>query len=236
MAGRVLTVASPKGGVGKSTLANELAFALDAVLIDLDWNDGCVSRALGWFHEQRVRSPLLDALDSGRSPRPISGRSRPDLVPAGPEFGANQPGPEMMRDALRMWAKELGRAFVVDCHPGDGDSAFGAMSAADLILTPVLMGERELDALAGWCRQFDGYPMMVVPNQVPRVPPARQLQRLEEIVRAHGIDVTTPVPHAVWLPRRRARTSVLSGKAAARSMPMQSALSAVAREAGERVA
>lgn len=235
LARRVITVASPKGGVGKSTLANEIAYAIDAVLVDLDWNDGSVSRALGWFHEQRVRSPVLDALESGRLPRPIAGRSKPDLVPAGPEFGPNQPDAESMRDALRHWADGLDRTLVVDCHPGDGDSAFGAMSAADVIVTPVLLGERELDALGGWCRQFDGYPLFVAPNQVPKVPPARQLARLERIVTTHGIEVATPVPHERWVPRRVARTALLSSRVSARSMKIQTALTAVAREVGKKV-
>ncbi|TSD94851.1 ParA family protein [Skermania sp. ID1734] len=235
LVGRVITVASAKGGVGKTFEATEIAYALDAVLIDLDWNDGSVSRALGWFHEQRVRSPLLDALEAGRPPRPITGRSKPDLVPAGPEFGPNQPSAETMRDALRQWAEELGRTLVVDCHPGDGDSAFGAMAAADCIVTPVILGERELDALAGWCRQFAGYPLFVAPNKVPKVPPARQLSRLETIVVEHGIDVATPIPDASWVPRRVARTALLSSRVSARSQKIQTALTAVAREVGKKI-
>lgn len=236
LAGRVITVASPKGGVGKTTIAQEVAYALDAVAVDLDWNDGNLARAMGWFHEQRVRSPLLDALDTGKTPRPIVGRSRPDLIAAGPEFGANQPSMTAMQDALRRWAGELDRLLVVDCHPGDGDAAYGAIAAADSVLTPTLLGQREMDALSGWCEKFDGYPLFVVPNQIPPVPPGRLLDRLTEIVEARGLGVSTPVPRESWLPRRAARTTLLSSRASKRSLKIQTALAAVAKETGTRVA
>lgn len=92
LAGRVVTVASGKGGV----------------YVDLDWNDGCGSRALGWMREHRRRSPLLDALAASRPPRVIrGGPSRPDLVPGGPELGSNQPPQEVLGAALVAWCEQL---------------------------------------------------------------------------------------------------------------------------------
>lgn len=37
MSRRIITVASWKGGVGKTTLAYEVAYQTGAVLVDLDW-------------------------------------------------------------------------------------------------------------------------------------------------------------------------------------------------------
>lgn len=242
LAGTVIAIASGKGGVGKTTLAIELAYCLDAALVDLDWDDGSAARALGWRHEDRVRSPLLDALDSGKTPRVISGKSsRPDLVPAGPDLGANQPRPNVLADALTNWSVELARPIVVDTHPGGGDpsrsAAYGAMMAAHVIASPIELGERELDALNGWCVELDGYPIMLVPNRVPRVPPASQLDRLEEIATEYQLASTTPIPDAVWLPRRKARTAVTSGKRlSARSRPMVHALASAAREVADHAA
>ena len=46
--GAILTVAAQKGGVGKTTLAYELAAALDAILIDLDFHGGGATNLWGF--------------------------------------------------------------------------------------------------------------------------------------------------------------------------------------------
>ncbi len=69
----IVTVAAWKGGVGKTELAKELAFLLGGVLVDLDWDEGGATRAWGYRHETRATAPLLDALEAGRVPRPLSG-------------------------------------------------------------------------------------------------------------------------------------------------------------------
>lgn len=59
--------------MGKTELAKELAFLLGGVLVDLDWDEGGATRAWGYRHETRTTAPLLDALEAGRVPRPLSG-------------------------------------------------------------------------------------------------------------------------------------------------------------------
>src|SRR5262245_55794074 len=71
----VVAMASTKGGVGKTVLSFELAAALDAVLVDLDWHAGGATRMWGFRPLSRARVPLLDALDRGptaSAPRPRS--------------------------------------------------------------------------------------------------------------------------------------------------------------------
>ncbi len=46
--GAILTVAAQKGGVGKTTLAYELAALLGAVLIDLDFHGGGATSLWGF--------------------------------------------------------------------------------------------------------------------------------------------------------------------------------------------
>ena len=44
----VVAVGASKGGVGKSTIAYELAAALGGVLVDLDWDSGGATRMGGY--------------------------------------------------------------------------------------------------------------------------------------------------------------------------------------------
>src|SRR5665213_1041620 len=101
---KIVTVAARKGGVGKTTLAYELAWLLDAPLVDLEFDDGSATRMWGYRHETRMRVPLLDALESGRTPRLLTGYHKPHLVPCHPDFQLNQPTAEAMADTLMQWA------------------------------------------------------------------------------------------------------------------------------------
>ncbi len=114
---KIVTVAAYKGGVGKTTLALELAYLLDAPLVDLDWDKGGATNR--WGYRPGATSPLLDALETGKVPRPRKGRGKPDLVPSDRDFEANQPEANTMAEALEKWAAAWDRAYVVvDTHPG----------------------------------------------------------------------------------------------------------------------
>ncbi|WP_369974840.1 ParA family protein, partial [Thermobifida halotolerans] len=79
-------MAAYKGGVGKTTIASELAYVMGAVLLDLDWDRGNATRAWGYRTEQRASAPLLDAIEAGRTPRPLVGKRKADLVPCHEDF------------------------------------------------------------------------------------------------------------------------------------------------------
>lgn len=79
-----------------------------------------------------------------------------------------------------------------------------------MVLTTVPLAEKELDAFEGWAEAMDGYPIMAVPNKVPRVPPAAQTDRLGRIAARFGIPVTTFVPYSTVFERRIARTALCS--------------------------
>jgi chromosome partitioning protein len=103
--------------------------------------------------------------------------------------------------------------------------------------TPAPLRQKDLDALAGWVRLMDGYPLVIVPNMVARVPPAAQLDYLASIAGKYELPVATPVPYATFLERRLARTAVCSVRQlSVRTEPMVRACVAVAEEVAQRAA
>ena len=210
---KIVTVYAGKGGVGKTTISYELAYNLGAVLVDLDWDAGGASGMWGYnTRERQPRRSLVDSLTTDRLPSIVSEERRPDLVPSHPDLAVNQPEPADMRDRLAKWAAEWGRPWVVvDTHPGGGAIAFGALAAASVVVMPVVLGMRELDALEGTLEELSGYPILVVPNKVPPSPPVALVQRLEAILAAAGdvpqADVISFYP---WLARRQLRVALTS--------------------------
>jgi len=210
---KIIVCHSRKGGVGKSTLAYELAWLLEAPLIDLEWEAGGVSRTWGYRHEDHVRSPLLDAVAKGSVPRPLAGRKtkRPDLVPGHPDFELYQPDADSMADMLRSWAGEWGSDFVVvDTHPGVSTATNGALQVANAVVVPVPLAMKELYGTESTVKELAGYPVLLVPNKVPPVPPAAMLDQLRRAIDGTDAVVAPPVPMAQGVATRRRRTAMAS--------------------------
>lgn len=224
----IITVAAWKGGVGKTTLAYELAYQLDAVLVDLDWDAGGATRAWGYRHEKRQKAPLLDALETGRTPTPLSGGPRkPDLIPSHPDFAVNQPEPDELADNLARWAADLGRRLLCDTHPGGGDATYGAMSGARRVVVPCVLQTKELEALDGMLQEVPDYPLLLVPNMV-RAPRARERRRFRELATDAKVPVAAPVPWCSWIPDRQLRIAITSEPVAKRAEPYTRQIRAVA--------
>lgn len=207
----VITVAATKGGVGKTTIAYELAAALGGVLVDLDWDSGGATRMWGHDPSKFRRVALLDALEAGpggRPPRPRVRRYQPDLVASHRDLAASSIPDDLVADCLAAWAKEWDRTVVVDTHPGANPLTDGAMAVANLVVVPVLLAAREMDALAGLIEDFaDGYPLLLAPTMVPASPPRRYVERLAAL--AGSIPVAEPISEHRWL-RRRVRRAALT--------------------------
>ena len=179
---RIVTVAAAKGGVGKTTLAYELAAALSGVLVDLDWDAAGATRMWGFDPLAAARAPLLDALErgpEGRPPRPKRRPNQPLLLPAHPDLAASRIEPDLVADCLGAWARAWEAPYlVVNTHPGANALTDGAMQVADLVVVPVVLGAREMDALEAIVADYAGYRLLLVPTMVPSVPPRRFVERL----------------------------------------------------------
>src|SRR5947209_13712686 len=102
----IVTVAAAKGGVGKTTLAYELAAALDGVLVDFDWDSGGATRMWGYDPSAYRRAPLLDALEAGPEGKPPTLRNRshqPTLVPSHGDLAASSIDASLVADCLSAW-------------------------------------------------------------------------------------------------------------------------------------
>jgi chromosome partitioning protein len=227
---KIVSVHSRKGGVGKTTMAYELAWLLGGVLVDLEWDDGSATRQWGYRHEDRAGSPIIEAFERGRIPRPIRGHGKPSLVPGHPLLGRLSVSDEDAAKALRTWANEWPVEWlVVDTHPGSNPLSDGANMVADVVLAPVPLKTKELEAIAGMVNEMADYPLVLVPNMIPRVPEAGSLARLQAIVSGTPVRVGPPIPRADAVGVRRKRMAMTAENPPARAVaPVAEAISELA--------
>ena len=146
--GRVLTVLSPKGGVGKTTVATNLAVGLAqalpqrVVLVDLDLQFGDVASALDLDPEYSIVDGVRgSARDDAMVLKTYLTQHRSGLfvvaAPASPE-GADQVTPADAADLLRRLAAEFAYV-VVDTAPGLTDHSLAALDVStDMVLLTAL--------------------------------------------------------------------------------------------------
>ncbi|MBM7804936.1 pilus assembly protein CpaE [Geodermatophilus bullaregiensis] len=165
--GRVITVASPKGGVGKTTVSTNLAIGLTAaapqstVLVDLDVQFGDVASALGLTPEYT----LPDAVHGPASQDTMVLKTFLTQHPSGlyAVCGAESPaaGDAVTAADVSQLLASLAREFryvVVDTAPGLSEQTLAALDrATDVVMlssmdVPGVRGLRkELDVLRELC-------------------------------------------------------------------------------------
>jgi pilus assembly protein CpaE len=205
---RVIVVASPKGGVGKTTVSTNLAVGLaqsgqgSAVVVDLDMQFGDVASALALVPEYTLpdtvhgaasNDPLLLKTFLSRHPSGLHVVAGSDSPAAGDSVTAEQVG--RLIDAL---SREF-RYVVVDTAPGLSDHTLVALErATDL----VLVSSMDVPGVRGMRKELD------VLTELNLVPAGRHLVlNMADTAGALSLaDVVTTIgaPLDVVLPRSKA--------------------------------
>lgn len=148
--GHVVSIFAPKGGVGKTTIAVNMAVALrqqtraEVLLLDADVGVGNVTSVL----EVKYRMGLVDLADS--PPEEWTDAAFEHIVTAHPDSGlrvltwgsdpadSERVSVDLLLAALR-WARNHHSYVVVDNHPGYNDRTMAMLAVANeifLVVTP----------------------------------------------------------------------------------------------------
>ena len=126
--------------------------------------------------------------------------------------------------------------MVVDTHPGATEAVNGALSIANVVVTPVPLRSSDLDGTEHMVKELADYPVVLVPNFVPPVAPAAEVRRLRRIVDGTPVQVGPLIPAALAVGTRKKRMAITSEDPPGKPLrPVAEALNLVANFVREYV-
>lgn len=161
--GSVVTVLGPKGGVGKTTIAVNLAYALavqspgEVILVDLDLTGGDVAASLGIEVNSNVGTVVGSGVVDDPTSLKLSLTSHPSGLLVLPAPLSLVEAASIEGNGVEVLLEQLTRMFrlvVIDTGPGSSDATIAAVRAASDVLavvTPEIGGVRTME------RHLDGY-------------------------------------------------------------------------------
>ncbi|MFB6146234.1 MAG: MinD/ParA family protein [Halobacteriaceae archaeon] len=209
----IVAVCGGKGGVGKSTLAYNLAAAVDGTVVDADLG-------MADLPGDRGRGPDLHDVLAGRADplEAVTDRGAVTLLPCGRSLaGARATDPTALGDALDAVAR-VGGPVLVDCPAGMNADAGLPLYAADaciLVTTPDRPAVADALRTRELARELDAGLCRVAVNRATGATPRSALERA---VGAKSVEV----PASPVLGR-----SLAAGDAAVRTAPDAPAAAAI---------
>jgi pilus assembly protein CpaE len=207
--GQLITVFSAKGGVGKSTVATNLAASLvdegkqRVCLVDLDLAFGDVALMLQQFPTHTIAdAPGLDQVDPSAVQSLLTEHSDGLYTLAAPlQPDAKESIPAALVGRILQILKESFDFVVVDTAPAFDDFILQAFDHSDLIL---LVGTLDIPALKSLKLTCDTFELLNLPKQNWRLVLNRADSKVglspAEVEKTLGMSITTSIPSSRDVP------------------------------------
>jgi len=165
--GNIICISSQKGGVGKTTIAVNLASALaiaekKTLLIDLDFQ-GHATSSLG-IDKKKLGKCLYDSFIQGTDLDELimeSGINYLKIIPSGTnllkaEYGlkTTRQKETILKEMLSNYSEEFSY-FIIDCPPSLNLMAVNGINAADSVLIPLQCEYLALESLGQYLKIFN---------------------------------------------------------------------------------
>src|SRR5215212_7116891 len=204
MTGRVLTVTSGKGGVGKTTTTANLGMALamhghNVCLIDADIGLRNLDIVLGL--ENRIVYDLVDVVEGNCRIKQALIRDKHfqnlSLIPAAQTRDKDAVSPEQMADVCRKLTKDFD--FVIIDSPAGIEQGFrNAIAGADEVLvvtTPEVSAVRDADRIIGLVEAAElNTPRLILNRIKPSMVQRGDMMSMEDVKDILAIDLIGIVP------------------------------------------